>query len=295
MASSGGSGAPRRSLPWSFGHHTWQLGGFPKLIGIVNVTPDSFSDGGQFLDQSAAVQQCVRLAGEGADIIDVGGESTRPGALPVAEDEEVGRVVPVISEAARRVPIPISVDTTKAAVAERALDVGAAIVNDISGLRFDARMLEVCARSHAGVICMHMQGTPQTMQIDPRYLDVIREVGGFLAERLTFLESHGIALERIVVDPGIGFGKTPEHNLAILKNIDQFRALGRPVLIGHSRKRFLAKLLGRPLEEASSATIGVALAAALRGADLLRVHDVRATREALTACWAVLADVARET
>jgi dihydropteroate synthase len=280
-------------LRWSFDRQTWQLGGFPKLMGIVNVTPDSFSDGAQFLDQSAAVEQCLRLTADGADIIDVGGESTRPGSLPVAEGEEISRVIPVIAEAARRLPIPISVDTTKAAVAERAIDAGAVIVNDISGLRLDPRMPEVCARTGAGVICMHMQGTPQTMQIDPRYEDAVREVAEFLAERLVFLETHGIALERIVIDPGIGFGKTPEHNLAILKNLDQFRALGRPVLIGHSRKRFLAKLLGRPLDEGSAATIGVALAAALRGADILRVHDVRATRDALTACWAVLGDAAR--
>jgi dihydropteroate synthase len=277
-------------LAWNFHEQSWQLGGFPKLMGIVNVTPDSFSDGGRFFDPHVAVDHCLRLVAEGADLLDVGGESTRPGAASVDEDEEIRRVVPVIAQVARRVSIPISIDTTKAAVAERALDAGAVIVNDISGLRFDPRMPKVCARAQAGVVCMHMQGTPQTMQIDPHYADVVREVADFLAERLAVLEDCGIARDRVVIDPGIGFGKTPDHNLAILKNIARFRALGRPVLIGHSRKQFLAKILGRPLDEVSAATIGVAVASALSGADLLRVHDVRATRDALAACWAVIRD-----
>ncbi len=201
---------------------------------------------------------------------------------------------PVIAAVASRISVPISVDTTKAAVAERALDAGAAIVNDISGLLFDRRMPEVCAGAQAGVVCMHMQGTPQTMQIDPRYEDVVREVADYLAQRLAALEECGIARERVVLDPGIGFGKTPADNLTLLKNVSRFRALGRPVMIGHSRKRFLAKILGRSLDEASAATIGVALAAALSGADVLRVHDVRAVRDALAACWAVLGDSGAE-
>lgn len=264
------------------------MGGFPRLMGIVNVTPDSFSDGGRFLDPARAIDQCQRLVEEGADLIDIGGESTRPGAQRVSDEDEISRVVPVIARVAAHVSVPISIDTTKATVAQRALDAGAAIVNDISGLRFDSRMPEVCARAQAGVICMHMQGTPQTMQLNPYYDDVVREVSEFLAARLTTLEACDIPRERVVIDPGIGFGKTPDHNLAILRSVERFRALGRPVLIGHSRKRFLSKLLGRTLDEASSATIGVALAAALRGADLLRVHDVRATRDALIACWALL-------
>jgi len=282
-------------LVWSFREQTWELGGFPKLMGIVNVTPDSFSDGGEFLDPTRAIEQCLRLVDDGADLLDVGGESTRPGAIPVGEEEEIRRVVPVIAEVARRVSVPISIDTTKAAVARRALDAGAAIVNDISGLRFDPRMPEVCARARAGIVCMHMQGTPQTMQINPRYTDVVREVADYLAQRLAALAECGIARERVVIDPGIGFGKTPDHNLTILKNIARFRALGRPVLIGHSRKRFLAKILGRALDETSAATLGVSAAAALAGADLLRVHDVRATRDVLAACWAVLRDVGTET
>ncbi|HET6325381.1 MAG TPA: dihydropteroate synthase [Planctomycetaceae bacterium] len=283
-------GSTRPTFTWNFRGQTWRLGGLPKLMGILNVTPDSFSDGGQFLDSSRAVDRCLQLVAEGADLIDVGGESTRPNAEPVAKDEEIRRIVPVVAEVAKRVTVPISIDTTKAAVAERALDVGAAIVNDVSGLLFDPRMPDVCAQGQAGVICMHRQGTPQTMQINPRYADVVREVSDFLADRLVALEECGIARERVVVDPGIGFGKTPDHNLTILRHIMRFRALGRPVLIGHSRKRFLGKILGRKLDEVSAATIGVALAAALNGADILRVHDVGATRDALEACRAVLDD-----
>jgi dihydropteroate synthase len=278
----------RPPLQWSFRGQTWELSGYPKLMGIVNVTLDSFSDGGQFLDRARAVERCLQLVEEGADLLDLGGESTRPGAAPVTEAEEIGRVVPVIAEVVRRTSVPLSIDTTKAAVARQALDAGAAIVNDVSGLRFDPEMPAVCAGAQAGVVCMHMQGTPQTMQIDPHYADVVGEIADFLAARLTALAECGIPAERVVIDPGIGFGKTPAHNLAILQNLTGFRGLGRPVLIGHSRKRFLSKIVGRALDEASAATIGVAVAAALGGADLLRVHDVRATRDALTACWAVL-------
>ncbi len=274
-------GSTRSFFTWKFRGQTWRLGGFPKLMGIVNVTPDSFSDGGQFLDPSNAVDRCLQLAAAGADLIDVGGESTRPDAEPVAEDEEIRRIVPVVAEVAKRVRVPISIDTTKAAVAQRALDVGATIVNDVSSLLWDPNMPEVCARAQAGVICMHRKGTPQTMQIDPQYADVVREVSDYLADRLIALEECGIPRERVVVDPGIGFGKTADHNLTILRQIVQFRALGRPVLIGHSRKRFLGKILGRKLDEVSAANIGVALAAALNGADILRVHDVGATRDAL--------------
>jgi len=290
----GPADSERPPLAWSFRGQTWQLGGFPKFMGIVNVTPDSFSDGGEFLDPGRAVERCLHLVEDGADLLDLGGESTRPGATPVTEEEEIRRVVPVIADVARRTSVPISIDTTKAAVARTALDAGAAIVNDISGLRFDPEMPAVCARAQAGVVCMHMQGTPQTMQIDPRYAVVVGEIADFLAARLTALADAGIPPERVIVDPGIGFGKTPAHNLAILQNISRFRALGRPVLIGHSRKRFLSKIVGRALDEASAATIGVALAAALGGADVLRVHDVRATRDALTACWAVLGRSANE-
>jgi dihydropteroate synthase len=290
----GHTDSERRRLAWSFRGQTWQLAGFPRLMGIVNVTPDSFSDAGQFLDPDRAVAQCLRLVEEGADLLDLGGESTRPGAAPVTEAEEVRRVVPVIAEVARRTSVPISIDTTKSAVAWQALDAGAVIVNDISGLRFDPEMPAVCARAQSGVVCMHMQGTPQTMQVDPRYADVVGEIADFFAARLTALADCGILPERVVIDPGIGFGKTPAHNLAILQNLARFRELGRPVLVGHSRKRFLSKVVGRALDEAAAATIGVGVAAALGGADVLRVHDVRATRDALAACWAVLGRPANE-
>jgi len=260
----------------------------PWIMGIVNATPDSFSDGGDFLEPGAAVDRALLLVGEGAQIIDVGGESTRPGAHPVGIDEELRRVVPVVRNLAQQSDVCISIDTTKSQVARAALDAGAHIVNDISGLMFDPDMPHVCAAAGAGVICMHIRGTPQTMQDDPHYEDVVEEVRHFLEMRLTELERQGISRRHIVTDPGIGFGKTAEHNLEILGNISRFRSLGRPVCIGHSRKRFLKKLLGRPVDERSFATVGVSVAVALQGARIIRVHDVAATRDAILACRAVL-------
>jgi dihydropteroate synthase len=258
-------------------------------MGIVNVTPDSFSDGGQYLTCSTAVQHALRLVADGARIIDIGGESTRPGAQPVAQPDELNRVVPVVEQLARQSGVLISIDTTKAAVARAALDAGAHAVNDISGLTFDPAMPAVCAAARAGVICMHIRGTPRTMQEDPRYDDVVAEVCRFLRDRLDVLERLGIGREQVVIDPGIGFGKTAAHNLKLLRNIGQMRALGRPVCIGHSRKRFLEKLLGRPVDERLFGSVGVSIAAALQGAEVLRVHDVAATRDALVACQAILA------
>ncbi len=262
--------------------------GQPKLMGIVNVTPDSFSDGGQFDSVSAAVEHALRLAEEGADILDIGGESTRPGAAAVPLDEELRRVVPVVRELARRTRVPISIDTSKAEVARQCLEAGATIVNDISGLTFDMDMPRVCRESSCGVIVMHIQGTLQTMQVEPRYDNVVAEVCQHFSRRLDDLEAAGITRERIVLDPGIGFGKTAEHNLQLLSHIADFHALGRPVLIGHSRKRFLKKVLGREIEERDAGTLGVSLALAAQGADILRVHDVRATRDALLAWQTVL-------
>jgi dihydropteroate synthase len=259
-------------------------------MGIVNVTPDSFSDGGNFLQSDAAVEHALRLVEEGAQIIDVGGESTRPGAVPVTAAEELQRVVPVVTQLAKCSPVLISIDTTKAAVARAALDAGAHIVNDISGLTFDAGMPAVCAAARAGVVCMHIRGTPQTMQHDPRYDDVVAEVCRFLQERLEGLERLGIARERVALDPGIGFGKTAAHNLELLRNVGRLRALGRPVCIGHSRKRFLQKLLARPVDERLFGTVGVSVAVALQGAEIIRVHDVAATRDAIIACQAILAE-----
>jgi dihydropteroate synthase len=256
-------------------------------MGIVNVTPDSFSDGGAYLSHDAAVQHALQLAEDGAGILDIGGESTRPGAEPVPLDEELRRVVPVVERVAARTRVPISVDSTKAEVAGAALAAGAVIVNDISGLTFDPAMPAVCRDHEAGVVCMHIQGTPRTMQDRPRYDDVVREIRQYFVERLAALERAGIPAERVVLDPGIGFGKTAEHNLQILSGVRAFRELGRPLLIGHSRKRFLKKVLGRPLDEHSLGTVGVSLALALQSVDILRVHDVRATRDALLAFDAV--------
>jgi dihydropteroate synthase len=252
-------------------------------MGIVNVTPDSFSDGGKFLAQGAAVRQALQLAEDGADILDIGGESTRPGAERVSVDEELRRVVGVISELRPQTDRLISIDTTKAEVAQQALAAGADIVNDISGLTFDPAMPDVCAESDCGVIAMHILGNPQTMQNDPQYDDVVADVTIWLQQRLDDLSQRGIRAERIALDPGIGFGKTADHNVELLSGISTLRSLGRPVLIGHSRKRFLAKVLGRPVEERSAGTIGVAIAAAEQHADMLRIHDVRSTKDALLA------------
>jgi len=256
-------------------------------MGIVNVTPDSFSDGGNFLAAQSAVEHALKLVEDGADILDIGGESTRPGAEPVSQDEELRRVVDVIAQLRPRTDRLISIDTTKAEVARLALAAGADIVNDISGLTFEPEIVDVCAGSDCGVICMHIRGTPQTMQDDPVYDDVVSEVCTFLSDRLADLESRGVTPERVVTDPGIGFGKTAQHNVELLSNIAQLRALGRPVLIGHSRKRFLAKVLGRPVEERMAGTLGVAIAAASQSADIIRVHDVQQTKDALLAWHAI--------
>ncbi len=270
-------------LTWSFGTHRLELGRFPLLMGIVNVTPDSFSDGGKFLNRDAAVQHALQLAADGADILDIGGESTRPGAAIVSVEEELQRVVPVIERLRSQTDKLISIDTTKSVVAREALAAGADIVNDISGLTFDAEMIPVCAASDCGIIAMHIQGTPKTMQLNPTYEDVVAEVSQFLKDRLAAMQTAGIAQERVAFDPGIGFGKTAQHNVQLLSNINHLRSSGRPVLIGHSRKRFMSKVLGRPVDELSAGTLGVAIAVAAQGADIIRVHEVRETRDALLA------------
>jgi dihydropteroate synthase len=252
------------------------------MMGIVNVTPDSFSDGGKFLMEDAAVEHALRLTEEGADILDIGGESTRPAAESVSESDELSRVIPVVRRLATLTSVPISVDTSKPEVARQALLSGARIVNDISGLR-DSRMVEVCCQSACGIVCMHMQGTPQTMQANPRYDDVVAEISNFFAERLQMLTRAGIHTNRIVLDPGVGFGKTPQHNIQILSSIREFQKLGRPILIGHSRKRFLQKVIGRSVDERLFGTIGVSVAVAQQGADIIRVHDVAANRDSITA------------
>lgn len=264
-----------------------RFGRLPLLMGILNVTPDSFSDGGEHASVEAAVAHGLQLVEDGADILDIGGESTRPNSEPVGEAEELRRVVPVIRELARQTSAPISIDTTKAAVARAALEAGAAIVNDISGLTFEPAIIDVCRTTEAGVVCMHIQGTPQTMQINPQYDDVVRDIQGWLTERTDALMSAGIAAERIVLDPGIGFGKTPEHNIALLSNIAALQSLGYPVLVGHSRKRFIGRLLGRKVDERNFGTVGISIALAQQHVEILRIHDVRAVRDSLLAWDAV--------
>jgi dihydropteroate synthase len=250
-------------------------------MGVVNVTPDSFSDGGLFLDADAAVEHGRRLAAEGAAILDVGGESTRPGAEPVAEDEELRRVLPVVERLAGG-GARISIDTTKSAVARAALDAGADIVNDVSALRFDPELAGVIAGSGADCCLMHMLGEPRTMQQDPRYEDVVSEVKAFLEERLAFATAAGIAEERVWLDPGIGFGKTVEHNLELLRRLDEIVAIGRPVAVGTSRKSFLGKLAGgRDEDERLPGTIATNVLALERGATVFRVHDVAQNADAL--------------
>ena len=261
----------------------------PLLMGILNVTPDSFSDGGRFGTLAAAVDQAEALVAAGADVIDIGGESTRPGADPVDAKEELRRTQPVVEALAGRLAVPLSIDTTKAVVAEAALQSGATIVNDISGLTFDARMPGVCAASDCGVVAMHIAGTPQTMQDDPQYDNVVAEVDAWLAARLRDLEAAGIDSARVMLDPGIGFGKTAAHNVQLLRSVRTLQRR-RPLLIGHSRKRFLKAVLGREVEERLAGTIGVAVAMAARGVAMLRIHDVQAVGDAITAYQAVLGD-----
>jgi dihydropteroate synthase len=255
-------------------------------MGVLNVTPDSFSDGGRFVEPEAAVAHARALRDEGAALVDVGGESTRPGAQPVSVDEELARVLPVL-EALR--DVPVSIDTSKAEVARRALALGAEFVNDVTALRGDPGMAEVVAGSGAFVCLMHMQGSPRTMQVDPRYDDVVSDVLAFLEERAAFAVAAGIAEERICVDPGIGFGKTPDGNLELLRRLDELTALGFPVLVGVSRKSTLGKVLDdeRTTQGSLAASLGAAVAAFARGAWMIRAHDVRETVEALAVAAAV--------
>lgn len=252
-----------------------------RVMGILNITPDSFSDGGRFVEPEATRHQIERMIAAGVDIFDVGGESTRPFAEPISIEEELDRVLPVIRLIRQLSDLPVSVDTTKAAVAEAALAAGADVVNDISGLRHDPAMLGVVRSYQGPLILMHMQGTPGTMQIDPQYEDVVAEITDFFRERLRWLEEHGIAPSRIILDPGIGFGKTVDHNLAILRNISVFKALGCPILIGHSRKAFIGRILDLEVERRDCASAMLSLHCALAGADMVRVHDVELSKQAV--------------
>ena len=258
-----------------------------KLMGVVNVTPDSFSDGGLFLDPDIAIDHGRALAADGADLLDVGGESTRPGAAAVSAEEERRRVAPVVAGLAG-IAVPVSIDTYKRSVAEAALDAGARLVNDVTALRADPELAGLCADRECEVVLMHMLGTPQTMQDNPVYEDVVDEVKAFLAERIERAVSEGVAEARITVDPGIGFGKTVEHNLELLRRLGELRDLGRPICVGTSRKSFIGKITGRPVDRRLGGTIASSVLAYANGAAMLRVHDVREVREALTAAEAIL-------
>jgi dihydropteroate synthase len=270
-----------RELVWRVADTEIVCGARTLVMGVVNVTPDSFSDGGEFFGQRAAVDRVVEMADEGADIVDVGGESTRPGSEPVPVEEELRRVVPVIENAAAHVAVPISIDTRRAEVARAALDAGAVIVNDVTAGR-DPAMFEVLRDTSAGYIAMHMLGQPRTMQDAPRYDDVVAEVTEFLRERVEAAGLAGVETDRIAVDPGIGFGKDLGHNLQLLHHVDAVAALGRPVVVGPSRKRFIGTILdGAPEDERLEGTIGVASWLAWRGAHVVRVHDVLEVARAL--------------
>jgi len=251
------------------------------MMGIVNVTPDSFSDGGEYLDKAAAVEHGLRLAAQGAAIIDIGGRSTRPYSEPVDVDEELRRVIPVVDELCRETSLPISVDTSTARVAREAADAGAQIVNDVTALSGDDRMVETVVELQMAVCVMHMQGTPQTMQINPKYDDVVSEIREFLRRRREELIQAGIDPERIALDPGIGFGKTHQHNLKLLSNAWRFHELGSPLLVGHSRKAFIGKVLGDEEADRTAGTMGVATSLARQGIQVLRVHDVGSVRQAI--------------
>jgi dihydropteroate synthase len=264
-----------------------ELNGVPRIMGILNVTPDSFYDGGRYSDRSRAREQALRMAEEGADILDIGGESTRPGAEMVSPEEEIQRVVPLIESLAGKISIPISIDTYKAKVARASLAAGAQMVNDISGLTFDPELVSVAAESGVPVVLMHTLGRPQVMQENPVYRDLIREIKEFLAGAIQKAERGGVRPENIIVDPGIGFGKTVEHNLEIIKRLADFQDLGKPVMIGPSRKSFLGRILDEPAGERLEGTLAAVAIAAWNGAEIIRVHDVRETRKVVRIVTAI--------
>lgn len=260
----------------------------PLLVGVLNVTPDSFSDGGRYVDVGAAVAHAQGMVKAGAAILDIGAESSRPGAQPVGEEEELRRLLPVLARLVPEVGVPISIDTTKASVARCALDAGAAIINDISALRFDPAMAPLIAERQAGVILMHMQGTPQTMQQAPVYRDVVEEVRTFLSERMSYAARQGISLAQMVLDPGFGFGKLREHNLALLRDLSALTTLGRPIMAGVSRKTFIGQVTGQTAQNRAWGTAAAVALAVEHGASLLRVHDVEAMGDVVA-----VADAAR--
>ncbi|MFA5043199.1 MAG: dihydropteroate synthase [Kiritimatiellia bacterium] len=264
---------------WQCRNRTFHPGERPLIMGILNVTPDSFSDGGRYHDKNRAVEHGLQMVQDGADIVDVGGESTRPGAAPVSLDDELERVVPVVEALLSREDIVLSVDTMKSEVAERALAAGAQIVNDVSALSADPRMAAAAKAYGAGVILMHKRGDPQTMQAQALYADVVREVRDYLCARVAYAERLGLARNTLAIDPGIGFGKTAEHNVSILANLSALRTCGRPIVVGLSRKAFIGQMTGRGVAERDAGTLGALAFCMGEGAQILRVHDVKAVRD----------------
>ncbi|MCL4510076.1 MAG: dihydropteroate synthase [Bacteroidetes bacterium] len=267
---------PSSNLTYKFGDMTVEFGKRTYLMGILNVTPDSFSDGGRFFTQTDAVLHAFQMVKDGADIIDIGGESTRPGAEQVSLEKEIRRVIPVITKIRQKSSVPLSIDTYKSQVALEALKAGANIVNDISGLHFDPKMAQVIAEQNASVVIMHIKGTPKDMQSNPHYDDLIREIYDYLASAVELAGKNGI--KQVMIDPGIGFGKTADHNLELINRLEEFRGIGVPILIGVSRKSFIGKILETPVEARLEGTAAAVTASILKGADIVRVHDVREMR-----------------
>lgn len=277
-----------KPLAWRCRGRTFDLSDGPIVMGILNVTPDSFSDGGRFSDPHGAIERGLEMAEQGADIVDVGGESTRPGAEPVPEEEELRRVLPVVEALSKRLKAPVSIDTCKSGVARAALGAGASIVNDISGLAYDPELARAASEAEAGLVLMHIQGSPRDMQVNPYYNDVVTDVAGSLANSMKLAVDSGVDRERIALDPGIGFGKNLEHNLKLLNNLSTLGALGRPVVVGASRKSFIGKLgAGDRPEHRLAGSLAAALTAVRGGARVLRVHDVAETRQALAVAGAI--------
>ncbi|MGB9858573.1 MAG: dihydropteroate synthase [Moorellaceae bacterium] len=264
---------------FSYNGYDFVFGQRTYIMGILNVTPDSFSDGGLYFEVERAVRRAWEMVAAGADIIDIGGESTRPGADPLPLEEELRRVIPVVDRLVREVRVPLSVDTYKAEVARQALEHGATMINDISGLRADPEMVRVVARFGCPVVVMHIKGTPKNMQDNPTYEDVIAEVKEYLRQGVDLAAAAGLEREKVIVDPGIGFGKTLEHNLKILQCLDEFKTLGQPLLVGTSRKSFIGKLLGLPVNERLWGTAATVALSIVKGADIVRVHDVREMKQ----------------
>jgi len=274
-----------KGMVFTFGAVAYDLSSRPFVMGILNVTPDSFSDGGRFASSQDAIRHGIQLAGEGADFLDVGGESTRPGSDPVSVEEELKRVIPVVKELSRSITIPISIDTYKSEVAREALLAGASIVNDVSGLAFDARMVSVIAEHKATVVVMHMKGEPKTMQVNPHYDDLLGEVMEFLKQSAETAKIAGV--RQVIIDPGIGFGKTLDHNLELIRRLTEVTTLGYPVLVGPSRKSFLGTILDTAPSERLEGTVAASVICAMKGASIVRVHDVKETVQALKVLRAV--------